>query len=412
MTNPPCFGTATGRDEGAYVSDEQQPEGVVIPLHPEQEVMSRRDPWQLLAEGEGLLVTWAKAPERTADAWGSALRGTSALSQQLGGILARTGNAAAQSGTTLFRLELPTASTLRDLVPAVGGGFRGFVRSSETSKIAGAARLMPVTGGGAAGKLALGPLLGLMAVSVGTEMLARHQQEMKLQLIQEGIAALRRDNDETLDAQLGGAEEALMLSSAALIDRVSVPDALGLGSAVDNLRTIRLRGMAWLKKWEVAAEALPSSGGVAMDEMRAALGGKDTRQDYVRFPDRVAKLYRALALHSRALVIAGAEAALKHPDESFVHLQERLSDGLRANADAQARLQRLLWTLAAPPITYSYPWQGTEAVELDRNLATMAANFSRLPDALGVVTTGNRQVLEVVRRPDGTSHILSPSTTA
>jgi len=39
----------------------------------------------------------------------------------------------------------------------------------------------------------------------------------------------------------------------------------------------------------------------------------------------------------------------------------------------------------------------------------MAANFSRLPDALGVVTTGNRQVLDVVRRPDGTSHILSPS---
>ncbi|MGY1842056.1 hypothetical protein [Modestobacter sp. SYSU DS0875] len=392
------------------MSDEQQPEGVVIPLHPEHDVMSRRDPWHLLAEGEGLLVTWAKAPDRTPDAWGSALRGTSVLSQQLGTILSRTGDAAARSGTTLFRLELPTGSTLRDLVPAVGGGFRGLVRGGESSKIAGQARLITVAGGGTAAGVALGPLLGLMAVAVGTEMLARHQQEQKLQLIQEGIAALQRDNDETLDAQLGGAEEALMLSSAALIDRVSIPDALGLGPAVDNLRTIKKRGLTWLKRWESAAEGLPSSGGVAMDDMRAALSGKDTRNEYVRFPERIAQLYRALALDSRALVIAGAETALRHPDEPFGHLKEGLAVGLRSNADAQARLQELLWTLAAPPITYKFPWQGGEAMELDRALATMAANFSRLPDALGVVTTGNRQVLEVVRRPDGTSHILSPAS--
>lgn len=99
------------------MSDEQQPDGVVVPLRPEHEAMSRRDPWQLLAEGDGLLVTWTKATERTSDTWGPAFRGTSVLSQQLGGILARTGNVAAQSGTTLVRLELPTGSTLSDLVP-------------------------------------------------------------------------------------------------------------------------------------------------------------------------------------------------------------------------------------------------------------------------------------------------------
>jgi hypothetical protein len=358
-----------------------------------------------------VLVTWSQAPERNPDTWGGVLRGTSALSSELSTILSRAGASAAQSGTILFRLELPTGATIRDLVPAVGGGFRGLVR--DGSGIAGHARLIAAGGGGAAAGVALGPLLALMAVTVGAEMLARHQQGKKLTQLREGIAALRRIDDETMDAQLDSVEEALALSSAALVDRVLVPSSIGLGLTVDNLRVIKQRGLSWLNRWETgAAKEIPETGGLAVEKMQALLAGADPQKDLRRFPQQVARLYRALTLDSRALVVTDAEAALGNPDESLTHLRNRLSVRLRQNAETQQRLQDLLWRLAEPPITYRFPWQGGDAIALDRDLATLAANVSRLPNAPGLLTPGNRQVLEVLRRPDGTTHVLSPATAA
>src|SRR4051794_3012144 len=88
---------------------------------------SYADPWQLLAEGKGALVSWrpAGAGDGSTD-WGSVLHGSSSFSKQLLAVAERAGGGdAVKVGTTLFRLELPTGQTLRDLVPAVGGGFRG-----------------------------------------------------------------------------------------------------------------------------------------------------------------------------------------------------------------------------------------------------------------------------------------------
>jgi hypothetical protein len=391
-------------------NDEDSATGVVLPVDPGRRPAGQDDPWRLLVEGDGLLVTWSRAPERTLDTWGGVLRGTSALSSELSTILSRASASAAQSGTTLFRLELPTGSTIRDLVPAVGGGFRGLVRDGG-SGISGHVRLIAVGGGGTAAGVALGPLLALMAVTVGAEMLARHQQDKKLTQIREGIAALRRIDDETMDAQLDSVEEALALSSAALVDRVSIPSGIGLGPAVDNLRMVKKRGLSWLSRWETgAAKEIPGSGGVAVEKMQSLLAGDDPREDFRRFPQQVARLHRALTLDSRGLVVTGAEAALRNPDESLAHLQDSLSVRLRQNAETQQRLQHLLWRLAEPPITYRLPWQSKDAMALDRELATLAANVSRLPDAPSLLTPGNRQVLEVLRRPDGTTHVLSPGT--
>lgn len=385
--------------------------GVVLPVDPGHRSTVQGDPWRLLAEGDGVLVTWSQAPERNPDTWGSVLRGTSALSSELSTVLSRVGASAAQAGTTLFRVELPTGSTIRDLVPAVGGGFRGLVR--DGSGIAGHARLIAVGGGGAAAGVALGPLLALMAVTVGAEMLARHQQDKKLTQIREGIAALRRIDDETMDAQLDSVEDALAMSSAALVDRVSIPSAIGLGPAVDNLRVVKNRGLSWLSRWETgASKEIPESGGVAVEKVQGLLAGDDSSEDYRRFPQQVARLYRALTLDSRALVVTGAEASLRNRDESLTYLQDSLSAQLQQNAKTQQRLQDLLWRLAEPPITYRFPWQGGDAIALDRDLATLAANVSRLPDAPALLTQGNRQVLEVLRRPDGMTHVLSPATAA
>lgn len=385
---------------------EREPiDGVVIPTEPGARSLVGDDAWRLLFEDRGLLLTWTKAPHSTGDAWGTALRGTSALSQQLGAVLSQAGGAVDASSGLLCRLELPTGSTLRDLVPAVGGGYRGLVRDSRG--INGHARLHVHTGRAAAG-VGFAPLLGLLAVQVGTEMLARHQQERKLTYIAESVAALRQAREDDMEARLGSVEAALGEASAAMLDRVSIPSSIGLGAARTNLREVKERTLMWLERWEEAARQLPDTGGVDTGRMQDILAAGGPRDDHRQFPHRIAMLYRALTLDSRALVVTGAEAALENGDHSLPHLHEELARGLQRNAAIQDRLKQLMWDLAAPPITYTFPWEGSEAMALDRMLSSMANGISRLPEAPALLTERNRQVLELVRRPDGEVRVLAP----
>ncbi|HEX5770354.1 MAG TPA: hypothetical protein VFY11_05270 [Nocardioidaceae bacterium] len=95
------------------MSDSPIPAGVVLPLDTTSTEGNDLDPWQLLAQEQGLLLTWREAPRLDVARWGPALRGVSALGQQLGAIVSQAGQPGLVSaGSTLFRLELPTGSTL------------------------------------------------------------------------------------------------------------------------------------------------------------------------------------------------------------------------------------------------------------------------------------------------------------
>jgi len=146
------------------------------------------DPWQLLAQGEGIRIDWSPwTGATTGRQWGPTLTATSAFARQLGAVTERAGAGAGAAGKTLFRLELPTGQTVQNLVPAVGGGFRGLLRAPGSPGIVGQARLIPVSGaavGAGAGAVTLGPLVGIMALSVGVEMLARREQDLKLKATQ------------------------------------------------------------------------------------------------------------------------------------------------------------------------------------------------------------------------------------
>jgi len=205
------------------MSESAEPRGAVVPLDGSTDAgLLAVDPWRLLAEGTGLLVTWQDPPRRVGDSWGPSLGATSALSSQLAAIVSRVGGGSAGgAGSALFRLELPTGSTLQHLVPAVGGGFRGLVRTGEgATAIAGHARLVAVGGGAVGTGVALGPLVALLALPVGAEMLARHQQNKKLDAIRRGVRDLGRAADEKMAAQLQSAEQALEFGSAAMLDRI------------------------------------------------------------------------------------------------------------------------------------------------------------------------------------------------
>ncbi len=402
------------------MSESAEPTGAVVPLDGSTDTdLLAADPWRMLAEGTGLLVTWQDPPRRVGDSWGPSLGATSALASQLAAIVSRVGGgSAAGAGSALFRLELPTGSTLQHLVPAVGGGFRGLVRTGEGgTAIAGHARLVAVGGGAVGTGVALGPLVALLALPVGAEMLARHQQNKKLDAIRRGVRDLGRAADEKMAAQLQSAEQALEFGSAAMLDRIEVPGSIGLGPARDNLRVIKNRGLGWLDGWETRVHCVKSGRtGVDFGKMREILAGSDSQDsEYRKFPARVQMLYKALALDSRALVVHAAEVALKRPDETLPHVQRYLKRELGANAEAQDRLKEVLWKLAELRITYSLPAlrsTGRDVAALFQVLAQLAAGVSRLPDAPALLSTDNRQLLEVLRDRDGSIRVLQPRPAA
>ncbi len=398
------------------MEDDLPSNGAVLPLDPDEANVALTDPWRLLVEHRAMLVTWTESVERDPGRWGPALQGSSALARQLGGIVEQAGQGRLVStgAGTLFRLELPSGTTLQNLVPAVGGGFRGLVRSGGAPQIAGHVRLLPAVGAaGAVGAgVALGPLVALMALAVGSEMLARHQQDKKLKAIQGGVDALRHYQDETVVAQLDSAQQALELSSAAILDRSDVPSSIGLGAARDNLRVIKNRALGWLDGWEEGvAHVKPGKTGIDYSLMRKLLAGKGNTEDsYKRFPRRVEWLYRALALDSRAIVLTGAEASMKR-DLSLSHLESQLRSGLNANADAQERLRRVLWELAAENIGYrppSMPRTSSEVATLHRSLGALAIAASTMPDAPPLLNMRFQQITEVLRASDGTLRVLTP----
>ncbi len=378
----------------------EEPSGtVVLPLSPS----TPRDPWRAVSEGTGLLVSWSDMPSGAASSWGPPLKATSALAQQLTHVLETSGGASALNGSAaLFRLELPTGATMQNLVPAVGGGYRGLVRGVGNPGLRGDVRLLPVAGFAA-------PAIAMMGLSVGAEMLARQQQDQKLKSIHDAVSRLESHADETLQAQLSSAEQALESAMAALLDGAAIPSAIGLGSARDNLRVIRNRALTWMDEWSQGMTAITDPD-VDLAKLKKVLS-RQKRSTVESFPTQVEAVYRALVLDSRALVLTSAEASVKESG-SLSALEEHIERQLAANVDAQARLREVLWQLAERPISMRLPARPgatREMYALDNGLTQLARRLSDLPDAPGLLGPSGRQVLEIARESSGRLSVLAPS---
>ncbi|MDT0213915.1 hypothetical protein Q9R29_08445 [Rothia sp. ARF10] len=392
---------------------EDRPNGAVVSLVGEGE-STAFDPWMLLATQRAALVTWAPKASEDSHGWGPELSSTSQLAQQLMAIISRAGaSPAILNGPAIFTLELPTGSTLQHLVPALGGGYRGMVRGARG--ISGHARLVPVSGAGvgAGAAFAIGPLVALVALAVGAEMLARHQQDQRLRRLELGIKRLEQADQERTAAELGAASEALELGRAALVDRIAIPSSVGLGAARNNLRDIRNRAVAWLEEWEREAGNLPApvEMHVPLQRMDALVSGASGSID--AFPVRVATLFHALCLDSRATLLTSVEAALANPNVELPSLEAQLQSALATNTETQDRLRALLWRLAERPIfTPFLTSKGSteaKAYRLSGTLAKLAEAAARTPDAPGILNDSGRQILELHRQPDGSLRILAPT---
>ncbi len=390
------------------------PDGAVIPMDGAVGDIARTDGdvWQSLASGSGALVTWQRVGESTSTTTsGEVLAPGSAFARQLVTIADRAGaRGLLESGSTLFRLELPTGQTMRNLVPAVGGGFRGLTRAADGSKIAGHARLIPVSGAAAGAGLALGPVVGLMALSIGAEMIAHRQQDQMLKAIRRAVEGLERHEQQRFTAQLMTAEQALQAADAAVLDQVTIPQGVGLASAVTGLRDVKNQALGWLSQWEVRVARLSRDGGSTdLDAVKTALdvgiGGHES------FPSHVWVLYRALVLDSWSHFLTAAESALLNPGQTMENLQGVLQRRLVENSGVFERLRQLLLTLNESPLEASFwtwPGSGAEANALDGTLGRLVHVIVDTPTMPSLLTATNRQVVEVIRTTDGAVRVLRP----
>jgi hypothetical protein len=363
----------------------------------------------MLADGTGMLVAWEPAPSGVAR-WGETLAAASGLARQLMTVVERAGSKLPTGGETLFRLELPAGQTVSNLNPAVGGGFRGATRPAGSTKIANQARLLPVAGAAAGPAVALGPLLGLVALSVGADMLASQQQEAKLEAIKQVVERLENHELNELIAALDSAEHVLEDSTAALLDRLDVPEAVGLGPTAARVKEVKALTLNWLERWEEAVEELADRpGGVPFDDVEESLG-RIAIGGFPAFGLQVQLVYRALALDSRTHVVAMTEATMGRPEETVEHFHAIVQRRLANNAYHLERLTNLLWRLASTRLTVGMARvdKRNRPAELQWRLMRVARAVSEAPSPPPMLTADHHLVIEAVRRRDGTVSVLAP----
>jgi hypothetical protein len=311
------------------------------------ELRPDESPWELVARGEAVLVrpSLGDGPRTT---WRAPLGPTSVLSRHLqaAASMLGTGNRVAPR----FHVEFPAGSGPADLVSAIGGGFRGTVRTAGSGGlISGQVRLVPVPRQIRAA--ALGPMLGLMAFTMVTEMAAAAEQDRKLTAILATVeridARLRMESD----ARLRTAEQTIRQAHAALLDRAAIPESVGLGAAMSHVQDIRNVSATLLDGWERVADkhgGSPMPGSVVRKEL-----GQVGNLGWEGFADAVRTAHLAHVLDSRRLVLVAAEAQTHNPESPLRHLRHALADDLAERTRDLNRLHGVLTRLAGTPLTIS-----------------------------------------------------------
>ena len=182
-------------------------EAVVVPLVPLESEPSTEAMLRMLLNREALLIDRTSQSPQSAPS-GLIAQSGGAFAKAVGQAMGQLGRSSSSEG--LYRVIMPTGSVARDLVPAVGGGFRGLVRGAGGAKIAGQVRLVPAAAGVGA-TVAAGPLIATVGLAVAGEMLAQHQTQKKLGEIRSALNAIQTRSEEqgtldTVHSRSAGAE--------------------------------------------------------------------------------------------------------------------------------------------------------------------------------------------------------------
>ena len=385
---------------------EPEEEAVVVPLVPLDTELSTEVMLRMLLDREALVIHRVSAPIVSTPS-GMVAQTSGAFAKAIGQAVNQIGRAPSTDG--LYRLILPTGSVARDLVPAVGGGFRGMVRAAGSTKVAGHARLIPaVPAAGAA--VAAGPLIAAVALAVAGEMLAQHQIHKKLDTLKGAVHGVQHHLDAEERAVLTTADQEARKVAGYLLDQANLPAISSASHAFADLASLTNKHTERLDGWLAATARHEGSGRVNGSELMAALVGK--RDDQIQeFERSVAQTYQAIALRARVTVLEKIAAEFSNMDRSLPHVEQVLRGELSALADRQRQLVGLLDDLSAMPIDGSrvpLAMAGKRTISVRTSFGRLARALHAAPDGLPLLTESDRTVLELAPSPKGLA-VITPA---
>jgi hypothetical protein len=370
-----------------------QEELVVVPLVPMELEPSREQMLRMLLDREAFVIQRVPVQANSVS--------SEMVAQTTGAFAKAVGQAVNQVGRSsstgeLYRLVLPTGSVARDLVPAVGGGFRGMVRAAGSTKIAGQARLIPaVAGAGAA--IAAGPLIATVALAVGGEMLAQHQINKKLDSIKSAVQGVQLLLNAQQSAVLTTADQEARKVVGYLLDQANLPAIAAAAHAFGDLATLTNMRINQLDQWSDIASKYNGPSHVNGLGLMNELVGK--RADQIQeFERLVAQTYEALALRARVLVLEKVAAEFSNPSRSLPHVEQVLHGELSVIADRQIQLAALIDDLSALQVDGSklpIVMAGKRSIEVRTSFGRLARALHSAPSGLPMLTESDQSILEL-----------------
>jgi hypothetical protein len=361
---------------------------------------------RMLLNREALLIYRTPVPAKSAPS-GLVAQSTGAFAKAISQAAGQLGRSASNEG--LYRLVLPTGSVARDLVPAVGGGFRGIVRAAGSTQIAGHARLVPAVAGVGA-TVAAGPLIATVGLAVVGEMLAQHQTHKKLDAIKDALVVIQARTDDQERSVLSTAAQQSRKVAGYLLDQAHIPSISSAAHAFGDLDTLTNTYIDRLDRWLDVAEKYAGADRVYAPELLTALMSKrdNPTRDFERM---VAQTYEALALRARVVVLEKIAAEFSNPDRSLPHVESVLRDELSGIAERQSQLVGLLDDLNVMQIDSSkvpVAFAGKGTLSARTSFSRLARALHTAPDGLPVLTDSDQTVLELAPAAGGLS-VVTPT---
>jgi hypothetical protein len=377
-------------------------EAVVVPLVSMTSEPSTEDMLRLLLNREALLISRAPASAQGTSS-GLVAQSTGAFAKAISQAAGQLGRSSG-SAEALYRVIMPTGSVARDLVPAVGGGFRGITRAAGSTNISGQVRLVPAVAGAGA-TVAAGPLIATVGLAVAGEMLAQHQMDKKLDGIKNALVGIEtRANDHDRSVLSTANQQASKVASY-LLDQAHIPAISSAAHAFGELDTLTNSYVDRLDQWTDVTRKYADAERVYGPDLLVELVGK--RDNPMREFERiVAQTYEGLALRARVTVLEKVAAEYSNPDRSLPHVESVLSNELGQIADRQVQLVRLLDDLSVLRLDSSkvpVAFAGRGTLEARTTFSRLARALHALPDGIPVLTDSDQTVLELTPGTGGLS---------
>ncbi|MCT6790196.1 hypothetical protein JMJ98_08460 [Bifidobacterium adolescentis] len=327
---------------------------------------------------------------------GSFAKAVSLATQQIGHVASDSG---------LYRVILPAGFTVKDLVPAVGGGFRGITRATGSSAIASHVRLIPATGAA----VAAGPMIATVALAMAGDMLSSYQTNKKLDAIYKSVKSLQERRDAEDRAILINAAQQARKVTGYLLDQACIPSMSTAPYAFGKLEELFVLYGERLDKWSDIAEHYSKQSHVNSSDLLKELTNSSENSLY-DFECAVEQTYQTFALRARIILLEKVAAEQNNASRSLAHVETILRSELDSIAQRQEQLVHTLESLSFLPVgaaKFPVEMSGKKTSALRSSFFKLTCALHSQPAALPVLDNSDHAILELAPNKQGLE-IINP----